>query len=150
MDELIPWSNFHAVGRELEYLTDAFKSGWISGGQYTQRLEKQLDLIFEKSTSLVVSNGTSALQLAFQVIGLEPEDQVIVPSFCFQAASNIIRQLGALPVFCDINPLSWNQSLSTIKQALTPKTKGIVVVHNYGVSAPIEQINSWAKANGLW
>lgn len=148
--QMISWSGFKVVGRELECLVDAFKSGWVSGGAYVEKLESELEAVFPGSTALAVSNGTSALQLAFQTLGLKPSDHVIVPSFCFQAAANVLRQLGATPIFCDIDPLTWNQTLETVSTARTSGTVGVVVVHNYGVSAPVAEIGRWAKEHGLW
>jgi perosamine synthetase len=147
---MINWSSFKVVGRELECLVDAFNSGWVSGGPYVEKLESELESIFSGSTALAVSNGTSALQLAFQTLDLRPGDHVVVPSFCFQAAANVLRQLGAVPVFCDVDPLNWNQTAQTISMARTSRTVGVVVVHNYGAAAPVEQISRWTREQGLW
>lgn len=147
---MINWSNFKVVGRELEFLVDAFNSGWVSGGPYVEKLESELERIFTGSSALAVSNGTSALQLAFQTLDLKLDDHVIVPSFCFQAASNVLQQLGAKPIFCDVDPLNWNQTLVSIKKARTARTVGVVVVHNYGIAAPIAEISDWTKEQGLW
>jgi len=146
---MINWSNFKVVGRELECLADAFNSGWVSGGPYVEKLESELERIFPGSTALAVSNGTSALQLAFQTLDLKPGDQVLVPSFCFQSASNVLRQLGAEPVFCDVDPLNWNQTVRSVEKARTSRTVGVVVVHNYGIAAPIAKICDWTKEQGL-
>lgn len=148
--EKIEWASFNSVGNESEYLQDAFKSGWISGGGYIEKLESALDSIFAESKSFTVSNGTVALQLAFQVLSVKPGDHVIVPGFCFQAAGNVLRQLGAVPVFCDVVTHSWNQDVETISRALTEKTVGVVIVHNYGRSAPSDEIVEWAQKKGLW
>jgi perosamine synthetase len=148
--ETIEWSSFKATGNEFEYLRDAFESGWVSGGVYVEKLESALDSIFDGSKAFAVSNGTSALQLAFQVLSVKPGDHVIVPGFCFQAAGNVLRQLGAVPVFCDVSTLSWNQNVETISRALTDKTVGVVIVHNYGRSAPSEEIVEWARRKNLW
>jgi perosamine synthetase len=147
---MINWSSFKVVGKELEYINDAFKSGWVSDGDYIRKLEREMESIFNGSIALAVSNGTSALQLAFQTIGLKPGDHVIVPSFCFQAAGNVLYQLNAKPVYCDIDPLYWNQTVSTIENAITSRTVGVVVVHNYGVAASIQDISKWVKEHGLW
>ena len=146
----IEWSSFSPVGNEAQYLQDAFASGWISAGGYVEKLKSELDRVYAGSRSFAVSNGTSALQLAFQTLGVKPGDQVIVPAFCFQAAGNVLSQLGAIPVFCDVNSMTWNQTVETIRRANTGKVVGIVIVHNYGRAAPSEEIATWAKANGLW
>jgi perosamine synthetase len=149
-DELIAWSDFRAVGREEEYLLDAFRSGWVSGGPYVEKLESLAGQIFPGSAAYCVANGTLALQLAFQAIGVGPGTEVIVPAFCFQAGANVLKQLGAVPVFCDIDPLTWNQSVETLERAWTPRVVGVLVVHNYGSSAPAGEIAQWAASKGLW
>lgn len=146
----ISWSDFAPVGKELQYLQDAFASGWVSGGQYVEKLEALIAKSFPGSTPFAVSNGTVALQLAFQAFDLRPGDEVIVPAFCFQAASNVLRQLGAKPVFCDVDPLTWNQTVASIEAVVTPRTVGVVVVHNYGAAAPSAEIRQWANQRGVW
>jgi perosamine synthetase len=146
----IPWSNFHLQGAEEQYLLDALKSGWVSGGSYVDRTEAELNTIFPNSQCLLVSNGTSALQLAFQTLNVQAGDEVIVPGFCFQAATNVLLQLGATPVFSDVDSLAWNQTLDSIHGQVTKKTVGVVVVHNYGRAAAIQEITEWAKSRGLW
>jgi len=147
---MISWSNFRPVGNEEEYLIDALSSGWVSGGSYVSKLHEALESVFTESKAYAVSNGTSALQLAFQTLGAKIDDEVIVPSFCFQAATNVALQLGLRPIFCDVDRNTWNQSVETIERAVTTNTKGIVVVHNYGVAAPVKAICDWAHARDLW
>lgn len=149
-NHLIGWSDFRTVGREEEYLLDAFRSGWVSGGTYVEKLESLTEQIFSGSAAYSVANGTLALQLAFQALGVGPGAEVIVPAFCFQAGANVLKQLGAVPVFCDVDPLTWNQNVQTLEQALTPRTVGVLVVHNYGASAPVSEIAQWAASKGLW
>lgn len=149
-DKEIGWSSFRPTGNEARYLQDAFDSGWISGGGYINKLEAELDHIFAGSKCFAVSNGTSALQLAFQTLGVEAGSRVIVPAFCFQAAGNVLSQLGAEPVFCDVDSSTWNQTVDSIERAMIDGVVGIVVVHNYGRAAPSEEIVAWAKAHNLW
>lgn len=148
--DLIGWSDFRAVGREEDYLLDAFRSGWVSGGPYVEKLEALTEQIFSGSSAYCVANGTLALQLAFQALKVGPGAEVIVPAFCFQAGANVLKQFGAAPVFCDIDPLTWNQSVQTLERALTPRAIGVLVVHNYGAAAPVSEIGQWAASKGLW
>lgn len=147
---MIEWSKFIEVGNEASYLMDAFQSGWVSGGEYVGKLENSLELTFGSPKALTVANGTVALQLAFQSLGAKVGDEVIVPAFCFQAAGNVAVQLGLKPVFCDVDEASFNQTLSAIKRTYSKRTVGIVVVHNYGIAAAVEDICDWAKQKGLW
>lgn len=147
----INWSSYVNVGNELEYVNDAVSSGWLSQGQYVLDFEASLNELYSSAHCFAVSNGTVALQLAYQLLGVKPGDKVIVPGFGFQAAGNVLKQLGAEPVFCDICPLTWNQTLDTVKKAvLVDGVVGVVVVHNYGRAAPSKEIAEWANAVGLW
>ncbi len=147
---MISWSNFCPVGKEKDYILDAFSSGWVSGGSYADKFEVSLESVFTGSKAFAVSNGTAALQLALQALGASASDEIIMPSFCFQAGANVAVQLGLQPAFCDVERDTWNQSVETISKAYSKKTKGIVVVHNYGVSAPVKEICEWAHERGLW
>lgn len=147
---MVNWSDFNTVGNERDYLLKAFDSGWVSGGDYVSELENMLQAVFPGSEAISASNGTIALQLAFQLMELKPGDEVIVPSFCFQAAANVLIQLGAKPVFCDIDVLTWSQNVRTLSEARTNRTVGLVIVHNYGCMADMEKIVDWADQNGVW
>lgn len=148
--DLISWSSFKVVGDEIAYLLEAIHSNWVSGGEFVEKLEASLEKIYIGSRVFSVTNGTAALQLAFQLMGIKPGDEVIVPGFCFQAASNVLIQLGAVPVYCDVDSKTWNQTLQNIKESRNKKSVGIVVVHNYGRATEIEEICDWARDNGLW
>ena len=76
---MISWASFKVVGRERELLSEAFDSGWVSGGAFVEKVEHELETIFTKSKALVVSNGTAAIQLALQTLKIKPGDHVIVP-----------------------------------------------------------------------
>jgi perosamine synthetase len=146
----IEWSSFLAVGNESEYLLDAIRSGWVSGGPYVTRLEKRVEDLYPGSKAYAVSNGTLALQLAVQLLQVRAGDRVLVPNFCFQAAANILHQFGAIPVFCDVNPITWNISVDTVRRAYVDGVVGVIIVHNYGFAAPSEEISRWARDMGLW
>lgn len=146
----INWASFSPVGREEEFLIRAFRSGWVSSGPFVTELETAVEKIFKSGPALAVANGTAALMLAFQTLDVKPGDRIIVPAFCFQAAANTLLQLGAEPVFCDIDLLNWNQSKATVAACLDDSISGIVVVHNYGCAAEVDQISQLAKEHGIW
>lgn len=148
-DRKINWANIKYTGREIQYALDAVQSTWIAGGSYIKEFEKKMSQIYGGS-AFSVSNGTAALQLAFQALDLKPGDKVVVPSFCFQAASNVLIQLGAEPIHCDVEESSWNQSLKSITDVYEDGIVGVVVVYNYGGCDDIGAISSWCKENGIW
>jgi dTDP-4-amino-4,6-dideoxygalactose transaminase len=89
-----------------------------------------------------VANGTDALTLALQALGVGPGDEVVVPSFTFYASAEAIPPTGATPVFCDIDPETFCVTAETVKAALTPRTKAVIVVHLFGNVAPVAEIEA--------
>src|SRR3954468_22950921 len=89
-----------------------------------------------------VANGTDALTIALRAMGVGPGDEVVVPSFTFYASAEAIPPTGATPVFCDIDPATYCVTADTVRAALTPRTKAVVVVHLFGNVAPVAEIEA--------
>jgi dTDP-4-amino-4,6-dideoxygalactose transaminase len=89
-----------------------------------------------------VANGTDALTVALRALGVGPGDEVVVPSFTFYASAEAIPPTGARPVFCDVDPETFCVTAETVKAALTPRTRAVVVVHLFGNVAPVEEIEA--------
>lgn len=96
------------------------------------------------------ANGTDALQIAMMALGLEPGDEVIVPSFTYVATAEIIGLLRLKPIMVDVDPLYFNITEQAIRSAITPRTKAIVPVHLFGQSAPMDAIMQVAKEHELF
>ena len=89
-----------------------------------------------------VGNGTDAITLALRAMGVGPGDEVVVPSFTFYASAEAIPLTGARPVFCDVDPETFCVTPETVRAALTPRTKAVVVVHLFGNVAPVREIEA--------
>jgi dTDP-4-amino-4,6-dideoxygalactose transaminase len=89
-----------------------------------------------------VANGTDALTLALRALGVGPGDDVVVPSFTFYASAEAIGPTGATPVFCDVDPETMCVTADTVRAALTPATKAVIVVDLFGNAAPVEEIEA--------
>jgi len=89
-----------------------------------------------------VANGTDAISLALQAMGVGPGDEVVVPSFTFYASAEAIPATGARPVFCDVDPETACVTAQTVEAALTPKTKAVITVDLFGNVAPNEEIEA--------
>jgi UDP-2-acetamido-2-deoxy-ribo-hexuluronate aminotransferase len=96
------------------------------------------------------ANGTDALQVAMMALGLEPGDEVIVPSFTYVATAEVIGLLKLKPVMVDVDPIQFNITKANIEQAIGPKTKAIVPVHLFGQCADMEPILELAKEKELY
>jgi perosamine synthetase len=98
---------------------------------------------------LAVSNGTAALSLALEAAGVRPGDEVIVPALSFIASGLAPLHIGAVPVFVDIDPDTFNATAETIERAITDRTRAVVVVHLHGLPADLDQILAVADRHGL-
>jgi len=136
----IPWAEPAYWGNERDYVINALDSTWISGGHYVDELESKFVNWSLCRSALAVSNGTSALQLAFIGAGICPGDEVIIPGFCFLAAANVALNMGATPVFADVDPNTWCVTADNIEKVITLKTKAVVPVHTYGNSCEMDKI----------
>ena len=89
-----------------------------------------------------MANGTDAITLALRAMGVGPGDEVVVPSFTFYASAEAIPLAGARPVFCDVDPETFCVTPDTVRAALTPRTKAVIVVHLFGNVAPVAEIEA--------
>lgn len=138
----IPWAKPMFSAREREHVLSALESTWISGGPYVDRLERELTDLHGAAHGLAVSNGTTALQVALIALGVGPGDEVIVPGFCFVAPANMVIAAGARPIFVDIEPDTWSIDVDAAAAAITPRTKAIIAVHNYGNVADLAALRA--------
>lgn len=146
-----PASRPHLAGREREYVLEALESGWISGaGPFVERFEAHVSRFLDLEGGVAVCSGTAALHLALLACGAGPGDDVATPAFTFVACPNAVRMCGARPVFADCCPLTWNMTAATIEQALTPRTRGVMLVHLFGLPADVTEIRELCTSRGLW
>jgi perosamine synthetase len=138
-------------GNELEYVTDAIRSSWISStGAYVERFEEEFARLCGTRTALSVCNGTAALHLALLALEAGPGDEVIVPSLTYIATANAVRYAGAEPVFADVDPATWCLDPKAVAAAVTPRTRGIIAVHLYGHPADMDALEAVASLHDLW
>jgi perosamine synthetase len=139
------------VGREREYVLDCLDSTWISSsGRYLERFESAFAEFCGVDHAVSCCNGTVAVHLALLAQGIGPGDEVIVPTLTYVASANPVVYCGARPVFVDVEPRTWNIDPERIADAITPRTRGIVVVHLYGHPCDMDPILALAERHGLW
>lgn len=137
--------------KELEYATDAIKSGWISSkGSYIKKFEEKFAEYCGSNYAVSCNNGTSALHLALLALGIKRGDEVILPTFTYIATANAIRYVGAKPIFVDTKKEDWNINPKKIESKITPKTKAILCVHLYGVPCDMNQIMDISKRKNIF
>lgn len=139
------------VGNEKTYVMDCLDSTWISSnGEYIQRFEQAFADFCGVKHAATCCNGTVALHLALMALGVCPGDDVIVPTLTFVATANAVTYCGARPVFVDSEPETWNINSALIQARITPRTKGIIVVHLYGHPVDMDPVMSIARRHNLF
>jgi perosamine synthetase len=147
----IPISRPALTGNELKYVTNCVETGWISSlGDYVQRFEDSFAQFCNAEHAVTCSNGTTALHLALLALGLKPGDEVIVPTLTYVATANAVVYCEAKPVFVDAEPDTWNMDPEQIEVLITPRTKGIIVVHLFGHPVDMDPIMDIARRHGLF
>lgn len=143
---MIPVNTPSLSGNEARYLQECIETGWISSdGPFVNRFELEFGDYIGRKHALAVSNGSAALDIALKAIGLEPGDEVIMPTFTIiSPAFSILRQ-NAVPVLVDSDPDTWNMDVSAIQKRITCRTKAILVVHIYGLPCDMDPILDIAR-----
>ncbi|MGD1075620.1 MAG: DegT/DnrJ/EryC1/StrS family aminotransferase [Thermodesulfovibrionales bacterium] len=138
-------------GNEKKYVLDCIETGWVSSiGKYIEKFEEKFARFCGVKHAISCSNGTAALHLALLACDVGSGDEVIVPTLTYIAAANAVTYCEARPVFVDSEADTWNIDPSKIEEKITPKTKGILVIHLYGHPADMDPILDIAKKHNLF
>ncbi|MES9536460.1 MULTISPECIES: DegT/DnrJ/EryC1/StrS family aminotransferase [unclassified Actinomadura] len=134
---------------EIEAAVRVLRSGRVVQGPEVAAFEEEFSALVAGRHCVAVNSGTSALHLGLMALGIGPGDEVIVPSFTFAATANVVRLVGAEPVFVDIEPGSFNVDPDAVAAAVGPRTAAIMPVHLYGHPAAMDRIGALAERHGL-
>ena len=145
----IPLSRPDITKLEIQAVVDVLRGSRLSLGPKLQEFEQAVASYIGVPYGIAVSSGTAGLHLCVRALGIGPGDEVIVPSFTFIAAANVIRYEGATPVFVDIDRSTLNLDAAEVERAITPRTRAIMVVHTFGVSAAMDAFISIARRHNL-
>jgi len=138
------------VGRELEYVSEAFRNGHISGdGVFTKKCHAYLEQALGVKKALLTTNCTHALEMMALLLDIQPGDEIIIPDFTFVSTVNAFVLRGAKPIFVDIRPDTLNLDETKLEAAITLKTKAIVPVHYAGVGCEMDEILAIAERHGV-
>lgn len=119
-------------------------------GKEVEKFESSICEYLNCEYSIGVSSGTDALLVSLMALNIQPDDEVILPSYSFFATAGVVSRLNAIPVFVDIEPITFNISVNDIKKKITKKTKAIIPVHLYGQSAEMTEIMNIAREHNLY
>lgn len=131
-------------------LQEVLDSAAFINGPEVHALQKELEDYLGVKHVIPCANGTDALQIAMMGLDLKPGDEVITADFTFAATVEVIALLGLTPVLVDVDPITFNMDVDALERAITPKTKAIVPVHLFGLSADMEPIMKLAKKHNLF
>lgn len=146
----IPINKPSITSLEINFVQDAIQHGWGSRCyEYILQFEKKFAAYQQTSFALATSSCTGAIHLALMAMGIEAGDEVIVPDITWIASVEPVLYIGAKPVFVDILPDTWCIDPVKIEQAITPRTKAIIVVHIYGNLVDMDAVNAIAKKHNL-
>jgi perosamine synthetase len=147
---MIPIAEPSLGEEELRNVIETVKSSWISSkGEFIEELEQKFARYCGTKYGIASSNGTAALHLALKALGIDKEDEVIVPDLTFIATANVVTYCNAMPIFVDSHPEYWCIDPEKIEERITPKTKAIIPVHVYGHPCDMDAIRDIAEDHGL-
>jgi perosamine synthetase len=135
--------------REEELVLEVLRSGRLSLGPIGERFERELAAWLGVEDAVAVSSGTTALHLGVRALGWGPGDEVLTSPFSFVASANCLLYEGAVPVFCDVDPVTLNLDPEAAGSAVGERTKGILPIHIFGFPASMSELEALAGRHGL-
>ena len=146
----IPIARTSLLKSEIESVLEPLKNGWLVQGPKVNEFEEKWSSFTGADHSVAVTSCTTALHLSLAALGFCRGDEAIVPAFTWISTANIIEHLGGKVVFCDIDLDTFNIDVSQIESKITSKTKAVLPVHLFGLSADMDPINEIAEKHNLW
>lgn len=140
--EYLPFGKPNFSGGEIAAVERVLRSGWVGMGPETLAFERELEEFLHAPHVVTVNSCTSALFLSLLVHGVGPGDEVICPSLTWCSTANVALQLGAKPVFCDVDPDTLSVTPELVREKLTPRTRAVMAVHMGGLAVETEAIRA--------
>jgi dTDP-4-amino-4,6-dideoxygalactose transaminase len=144
----VPFSRPEYDEAEARAVAAVLASKWVSQGPKVAEFEKRFAALVGAREAVATSSCTTALHLAMVIAGVQPGDEVIVPSYTFVATANAVLYAGATPVFAEIERDTWNLDPADVLARVTPRTKAVVIVHQFGLPARLDGYETLA-ARGI-
>lgn len=151
MNQPIPVNTPLLAGNEEKYLVECIRTGWISSeGPFISEFEKKFAAYTDRQFGIAISNGSAALDIAVQALGIGEGDEVIMPTFTIISPAQAVTRTGAKPVLIESDANTWNMRVEDIEAKITPRTKAILVVHIYGLPVDMQPVLEACKKHGLY
>ncbi|MDA8100073.1 MAG: DegT/DnrJ/EryC1/StrS family aminotransferase [Nitrospiraceae bacterium] len=150
MTDFLPFALPDVGDEEIAEVIDSIRSGWLTTGPKTKRFELAFaEFMGGNNESIAVNSATAGLHIALEAAQITAGDEVITTPYTFTATAEVVRYLGADPVFVDIDPGTFNIDAAGIERAVTPRTKAIIPVHFAGLACDMDAIIGIARRHGL-
>ena len=146
---MIPIAKPYLTADEAQSAYDTILTGWVTQGPRVEEFENKFCEYTGAKYAAAISNCTTALHLAMIIAGIGKDDEVICPSMSYIATANCIKYVGAKPVFAEINPDNYNIDIKHVKKLITDKTKAVIIVHQIGMPADIDEFKKLCDEHNL-
>ncbi|HLJ84285.1 MAG TPA: DegT/DnrJ/EryC1/StrS aminotransferase family protein [Candidatus Eremiobacteraceae bacterium] len=147
--EFLPYCRPYIEEDDIAAVTDTLSRGWLTTGPKVREFEQLFGAAAGVKHAVALNSCTAAIHLGFLALGAGEGDEIVMPSLSFVAGANCAVQIGAKPVFCDVDPETLCLSVETIERVVTPRTKIIMTMHYAGRPANAAPIVAWAKPRGI-
>jgi dTDP-4-amino-4,6-dideoxygalactose transaminase len=154
--DIIPLMRPDIGPAELEAVTRVLQSGWLVQGKEVERFEQSIASRHDLLHGIAVSSATAGLHLAYEALGIQKNEVILIPSFAWPSAANMAVRCGAEVVFVDVEPLTYNICPKDLKTKLSQckeagkRVQGLVVVHEFGLPADMDAIMPLAETEHIW
>lgn len=149
LEDVVPLTKPQIGEAEERAVLEVLRSGWLVQGSKVAEFERRIAEYCGAKHAVATTNCTTALQLALEQLALQPGDEVIFPSYTFVASANAIIHAGGTPVACDVELDTYNIDIASLERAITPRTKAILPVDQFGLAADLNAVNRVAEERGL-
>ncbi len=149
MSEFLPFVKPYIDEATIASVAETLRSGWITSGPKVLEFEKQLSEYFGGRPVRTFNSGTCTMEIALRIAGIGPGDEVITTPISWVATANVILEVGATPVFADIDPVTRNIDLDKVEAAITPRTRAIIPVYLAGLPVDMDRLYDIARRHNL-
>jgi perosamine synthetase len=150
LDSFIPLMVPNILEEDVRAVSSVLLSGMLVQGDKVEQLEKEIANYLNVKHAIAVTNGTASLHMTLVAMGIGAGDEVIVPALSYIATVNVVELVGAKPVFVDVDLKTFNIDFTKIEEAITPLTKVIIPVHEFGLVADINEVITIADKHNLY
>jgi perosamine synthetase len=148
-ESAIPWSQPTIDDREIKKVLSSFDSNWLTMGPKVAEFERVMAALLNVQHAIAVSNGSVAIELVLQMLGVQPGDEVVVPSLTYFATAGAVSRMGGIPVFADVIRETLNLDPDRARTAISKRTKAILFIDYGGNPAPIDEIKALGAEFGV-